>query len=347
MTTRRWHVLIPDRLTSAPDVERAVLGTDTVFLTPGASDAAEVPDAYWTQADAILAWHEVRIGDDVVARLERCKVIVRVGAGFDNVDLESAARRGIPVCNVPDYGTNDVADHTLALILALSRGIVAYDDAARHGRWEWDAAGPLNRVTGAACGIVGLGRIGTATALRAKAFGMPVLFFDPYKDAGYDKALGIERVWTLEALLERSDVVTLHMPLTDETRGMAGASFFARCRPGALFINVARGLCLDLDALHDALRSGRLRGAGLDVLPQEPPWPDHPLIDAWRRGEPWIAGRLVITPHAAFYNRESYVEMRRKAAEEVLRVLQGEEPRNCVNRAWLTRAAQTLVRIPL
>lgn len=346
MTTRRWQVLIPDRLTSAPDVEQAVLGADTVFLTPGATDAAAVPDACWRQADAILVWHDVHIGDDVIARLDRCRVIVRVGTGFDNVDLESAARRRIPVCNVPDYGNNDVADHALALMLALSRGIVAYDDAARRGRWEWNAAGPLTRVTGATCGIVGLGRIGTATALRAKAFGMQVLFYDPYKEAGYDKALGIERVWTLDALLERSDVVTLHTPLTDETRGMAGASFFARSRPGALFINVARGQCLDLDALHDALRSGRLRGAGLDVLPEEPPRPEHPLIDAWRRREPWIAGRLVITPHAAFYNRESYVEMRRKAAEEVLRVLQGEAPRNCVNREWLSGALRTSMGIP-
>lgn len=340
---RAWKVLIPDRLTTAPDVEQAVLGVDTVFLTPGARSAAEVPEAHWQEADAILAWHEVHISDDIIARLRSCRVIVRIGTGFDNIDIESAGRHDIPVCNVPDYGTGDVADHALALILALARGIVAYDAAAMAGRWDWDAAGRLRRLDGTVCGIVGLGRIGTATALRAKAFGMRVLYYDPYKDAGYDKALGIERVWSLGALLERSDVVTLHTPLTAETRRMADASFFARLKHDAIFINVARGPCVDLDALHDALRSGRLRGAGLDVLPEEPP-ASHPMIEAWRQRESWIAGRLVITPHAAFYNRESYTEMRRKAAEEARRVLAGEGPRHCVNGALL-RSAQS-PRIP-
>lgn len=334
-----WSILIPDRLYPPADVEEAVLGKDARFEMAMAGDGTAIPDVMWRQADAVLAWHEVRLHEGVIAKLDRCKVIVRVGAGFDNVDLEAAARSGIPVCNVPDYGTNDVADHAMSLLLGLARGISGYDRAARSGAWSWDCAGALRRVTGSTFGIVGLGRIGTAVAVRAKAFGMRVLFYDPYKDVGYDKALGIERAHRLDDLLSQSDAVTLHTPLTEETRRFAGKQFFCTLKEGAIFINTARGACCELDALHEVLRSNRLRAAGLDVLEQEPPDVRHPLIQAWRLQEDWIAGRLLITPHAAFYNRESYVELRRKAAEEARRVLTGEAPRSCVNAGYLKRGS--------
>lgn len=334
-----WRVLIPDRLTEPPDVERLVFGEDTIFWTPGAARAADVPDECWRGADAVLAWHELTYDAAVLAKLERCRVIVRIGVGFDNVDLRAAGAQGIRVCNVPDYGTNDVADHAMALLLTLARGLPRYDEAARQGQWTWEAAGPLARVTGRTLGIIGLGRIGTATAIRAKAFGMRVVFHDPYKDPGYDKALGVEQAQTLDELLARADVVSLHTPLTAETARLANRSFFERWKAAGTFINTARGGCQDLDALHWALESGRLRAAGLDVLPEEPPDPRHPLIRAWRAREAWLDGRLLITPHAAFFNRESYEEMRRKAAEEALRVLTGAEPRYCVNREWLPPCA--------
>jgi len=184
-------------------------------------------------------------------------------------------------------------------------------------------------------GIIGLGRIGTATALRAKAFGMRVVFYDPYIPDGQDKALGVTRCYELADLLAQADVVSIHTPLTSETRGMANAAFFSMLKPGAIFINTARGAIVDLDALTEALRSGQVGAAGLDVLPQEPPDPDHPLIRAWRARESWIAYRLIITPHAAFYCEEAYREMRMKAALEAKRVLAGQKPRNCVNEAWL------------
>ncbi len=334
-----WSVLIPDRLSPPADVEAATLGKDVIFDMPAAGDGGTIPDAMWRRADAVLAWHEVRLHAGVIAKLDQCKVIVRVGAGFDNVDLEAAGGRGIPVCNVPDYGTNDVADHAMSLYLGLARGISGYDRAARGGAWSWDCAGPLNRVTGATLGIIGLGRIGTAVAIRAKAFGLRVLFHDPYKPVGYDKALGIERTFRLEELLAQADAVTLHIPLTEETKHLAGKDFFRVLKKGAIFVNTARGACCDLEALHDALRSERLRAAGLDVLEQEPPDTRHPLIQAWRLQDEWLAGRLLITPHAAFYNRESYAELRTKAAEEARRVLTGHLPLSCVNTQWLTSAA--------
>jgi phosphoglycerate dehydrogenase-like enzyme len=330
-----WRILIPDRLPPPADIEQAVFGTDTTFLMPLAQRTEAVPEPHWPQADAILLWHEVFLNAETIQKLERCKVVVRIGVGFDNVDLVAAGQRGIYVCNVPDYGTEDVADHALAMMLSLSRGLPGYAVAARADRWSWEAAGELRRLRGQTLGIVGLGRIGTAVALRARAFGLNIVFYDPYKADGYDKSLGIVRMRELTDLVSRSNIVTLHTPLTDETHAMAGRSFFAALPRGAIFINTARGGCYDLDELHNAMKDGHVRGAGLDVFPDEPPNPRHPLIAAWKEQDPWLAGRLIITPHAAFWNRDSYTEMRRKAAEEALRVLNGQQPLNCVNRQWL------------
>jgi phosphoglycerate dehydrogenase-like enzyme len=319
------------------DIEEDVFGPNACVLAPRARHASDISDEIWASADAILAWYELQFTAQVIAKLERCQVIVRVGIGVDNVDLEAAGRRGIPVCNVPDYCTTEVADHTMGLILALARGIYAFSERLRASdeAWNWHAAGKLNRLTGARLGIIGLGRIGTAVALRAKAFGIEVLFYDPYLPAGIDKSLGVTRCHELPDLLSQVDIVSFHTPLTAETENMADSAFLAKLKPGAILVNTARGAIVQLDALAEVLRSGHLRGAGLDVLPWEPPDPNHPLIRAWRAGEDWIAQRLIITPHSAFMSEEAYSEVRRKAAEEAKRVLAELPPRNCVNLEWL------------
>ena len=329
-------ILIPDRLTSPAEVEQDVFGSDIKILTPCAKNASEIDDDTWRKADAILAWHELQYSAEIIDKLDRCKVIVRIGVGFDNVDLIASGKKGIPVCNVPDYGTNDVADHAIGLMLSLARGIFAYSEKVRESNsWDWNNAGELHRLTCATLGIIGLGRIGTAIALRAKALGMYIIFYDPYLPDGQDKALGVVRCENLSGLLEQSDVVSIHTPLSKETRGMADSTFFTKMKKGSIFINTARGAIVSLDALTEALKTNHLRGVGLDVLPQEPPDPDHPLIKAWRSKERWISQRLIITPHAAFYNKESYEEMRRKAALEARHVLEGKEPKNCVNKPFL------------
>ena len=330
-------VLIPDRLDSPAEIEQQVLGADTEILTPKATHTDEIPAAVWASCDAILAWHEIDFTKDVIGRLENCRVIVRVGVGYDNVDLKAAGEKGIAVCNVPDYGTNDVADHAVAMMMSLFRNLPGYDSRARDGKWTWEDAGELRRITGSSLGIIGLGRIGSATAIRAQSLGMRVLFHDPYKQDGYDKVLGIERVQELAELLGSSDAVSLHVPLTEETKGMVCDGFFERLKPGAILVNTSRGKTMDLDSVERALRRGVLRGAGLDVLPEEPPDMSHPLIRAWKEREEWLEGRMILTPHAAFYNAESYAEMRRKAAEEAARVLAGSAPRNCVNGQYLRR----------
>jgi phosphoglycerate dehydrogenase-like enzyme len=203
--------------------------------------------------------------------------------------------------------------------------------------WRFDGAPLIGRVRGRTFGVVGLGRIGTATALRAKALGCEVGFFDPYNVAGVELALDLTRFPSLGALLQAADIVSIHVPSTAETRGMFGRAVFAQMRPGAILINTARGGVVDLDALHEALKAGRIGGAALDVLPSEPPSPDHPLLVAWRAREPWIEGRFLVTPHAAFYSAEGIVDMRRKGAETAVAGARG-ELRNCVNRAELGRA---------
>ena len=332
-----WSVLIPDRLSPPADFEQQELGADTHIILGQTRESAKIPDTAWAAADAVIVWHEMTLDASVIAKLVRCKVIVRCGVGFDNVDLEAAGRKGIPVCNVPDYGTADVADHSMALLLSLMRGLPAFDAAAREPRtWVWtSSAGVLRRIAGARLGLIGLGRIGSAVALRAKAFGMHVRYYDPYLPDGYDKVLGIERAHTLDDLLPELHAVSFHVPLTDETRGMGSAAFFAKLSPGTVLINTARGGLVQLDALEEAMRSGQVGAAGLDVLSTEPASQADPLIAAWHRSDDWIRHRLIISPHAAFYCAESYEEMRRKAARTVREVLTGQPPRNAVNQTWL------------
>ena len=325
----RWQVVVPDRLAPPADVEQGVFGDRAIVTALGAHTTAELRGKI-EQADAILAWHDLQWTDVVLATLARCRVIVRVGVGFDNVDLDAAARRGIVVCNVPDYGTHDVADHAMALVLALARGLAGFERAAQAGTWAWGVA-PSFRLTGKTFGVVGLGRIGTATALRAKAFGLRVVFYDPYKPEGWDKALGIARAHALDELAHQADLVSLHAPLTAETRGMIGRSFFAAARRGLVLINTARGPIVDWAAFSAAFDAGTVAAAGFDVLPTEPADRSDRLVRAWAAGE--LHDRLLITPHCAFYSTEALHEMRRKAAEEALRVLTGERPRNRVGGA--------------
>ena len=323
-------VLIPDRLETDTAIERSVFGDEIELLTPNVTHSKDVPCDIWERADALLAWHELSYDVKIIEKLLKCKVIVRVGAGIDNVDLQAAKERGIVVCNVPDYGTNDVADHALALLLHLARAIQPYEQSIRIGEWSWKPGEMLTRLTGKKFGIIGLGRIGMAVALRAKAFGMEVCFYDPYVRSGYEKSLNITRVESLYELSSLSDIVSIHTPLTPETNNMLDDKYFKVAKPGQIVINTARGPIVNIEDLYLAMKNDAIYGFGSDVLPLEPPSKNEPLIKAWLAEEEWVYGRLVLTPHCAFYNKESFKEMRQKAAAEALRVLAGKEPLNRV-----------------
>jgi C-terminal binding protein len=283
------------------------------------------------EVTVLIAWHETALDAVTLAALAAAGVrgIVRSGVGYDNVDLAAAQAEGITVCNVPDYGTDEVADHTLALLLWCLRGLHAAPPAAAAPAGWWNAArfAAIPRLQGRTLALLGFGRIGQATARRAQSFGLDVRWYDPYVPRGQDKVTRTIRVETLPALLAEADALSIHCLLGPETRGLLDAPTLALLPAHAVVVNTARGGVVDGAALLDALRSGRLAGAAVDVLAHEPPV-DDPLYSAYVRGE---APTLLMTPHIAWYSRESAVELRRKAAAEAGRLLHGEPPWNSVS----------------
>jgi C-terminal binding protein len=324
--TARPLVVVTDHLAEA-GVEKPVLeGIADVLLLQTNNEADVIRRG--ADADILLVYHDILLGERVIAALPRCRAIIRCGVGFDNVDLQAAGSRGIVVCNVPDYGTEEVADHAMLLLLATTRRLLPCDAAIRAGTWEVAPAMGTPRLRGRTLGLIGLGRIGTATAMRAKAFGLRVVFYDPLLPDGVDKALGIERAYRLEELLPQADFVSVHCFLSRETRHILNEKTLSLLPRGAYVINTARGGCIDLDALYHALESGQISYAGLDVVEREP------LDDERIRKHP----RVILSPHTAFYSVEGFNEMRTKGAMEARRVILGEAVRNPVNLHCLTGA---------
>lgn len=328
----RPRVVVADFITDGLLPEREVLGdlADLEFLDANseADLAGRIDDAA-----AVMLYHNVRISRDTISRLTRCKLIVRCGVGFDNVDHRFARERGIPVANVPDYGTEEVADSAIGMMLSLTRGIHLYDSRLRRklGPWSYTPAAPIRRLRGRVFAVIGLGRIGSATALRAKALGMDVAFYDPHKQDGYDKALGVRRVEKLDDLLRQAFVLSVHCPLTPETRHVVDARAISLMPDASFLVNTARGATVDATAVPPAVRSGKLAGAAIDVLPDEPPPDDHPLLVAWRDPNDPCHDRVIVNPHAAFYSEEGLLDMRVKGSQACRRALLGEPLRNVVN----------------
>jgi C-terminal binding protein len=327
----QFRAVVVDFVSGEPAIELGVLGDIADVVALNENDEAELAGRI-EHADVVMVYNTtLRTG--TISRLTNCRVIVRCAVGFDNIDVAFARARGIPVCNVPDYGTEEVADTAIGLMLALVRGNHFHNSRLQRGEGEWryKSAAPISRLRGKVFGVVGLGRIGTAAAVRAKAFGMDVVFFDPFKPAGYDKALGIRRANTLAELLRQTFVVSIHTPLTETTRNIIDAAAIASMPRGSILVNTARGGCVDATAIPAAIASGHLAGAGIDVLPVEPPPADHPLLAAWRDVTHPCHDRVILTPHSAFYSEEGILDMRTKGAEECRRALLGEPLRNVVN----------------
>ncbi len=326
------QVFVTDLVDDGLEIERRILGELAVVKACGAEDEHELVGRV-EDAGALMVYHNIELTAATIDRLTDCKLIIRCGVGTDNVDIAAATSRGIPVANVPDYGTEEVADSAIGMMLTLTRGIHWLNKQlqAKTGPWTYAQAVPLTRLRGEVFGIVGLGRIGTATAQRAKALGMDVLFYDPYKPDGYDKSLGIRRVHELAALFEQSYVVSFHCPLTDETRHMIDGSSIETMRRGSYLINTARGKVVDTSVIPAAIESGRLAGAGIDVLSEEPPSDDMPLLAAWRDPQHPAYARVIVNPHSSFYCEEGLTEIRVKASEACRAALLGQPIRTRVN----------------
>jgi D-3-phosphoglycerate dehydrogenase len=319
------QVAVADSVFPNLDPARAVLSAIGAELQLASAPKPEAILRVATGADAVLVTY-ARITAEMIAQMTRCRIISRFGIGVDNVDIPAATTAGIVVTKVPDYCIDEVSDHALALLLALARKIPFANALVQAGRWEMPAVVPIHRLRGSVLGLVGFGRIPQLIAPKAKAFGLRVVAYDPYvPDEIFDRA-GVESV-EFSRLLAISDYVSVHTPLLPETRGLFGADVFGQMKPTACLVNTARGPIVDEAALAQALDSGQLAGAALDVLSEEPP-SNSPLVGR---------DNVILTPHTSFYSEESLVELQTKAAEEVVRVLTGQPPRNPVNPEVLQR----------
>jgi D-3-phosphoglycerate dehydrogenase len=317
-------VAITDYVFPSLEPERAVLEPLGVELRSQQCRSEEEIIALAREADGVLNCY-AKMTARVVENLTRCKIIARYGIGVDNVDLAAATKARIVVTNVPDYCVDEVSDHALALLLALARKILTADAGVRGGTWSVTAHAEIRRLRGLTLGLIGFGKIAKALASKAQALGMKLLVYDPYLHPEIISRHGAEAAgW--EKLLAEADAISIHVPLSEETHNLIGKRELAHMKPTAFLINTSRGGIVDEQALAVALQEGRLGGAALDVLSTEPPPPDYPLRQA---------PNMILTPHLAFYSRESVIELQTKAAEEVARALKGEPPRSPVNREVL------------
>ena len=268
-----------------------------------------------------------QVDADIINRAPALRVVARTGVGVDNIDVDAATARGIPVTNVPAYCVDEVAEHVIALAMALRRKLGLYDRAVRDRDWSLETGQPIRRLAGRTFGVLGYGRIGAATAGRARALGFKVIAHAPGLSVGSTDGDGVEGV-TLDDLARRSDVISLHAPLNDGTRHVVDGRFLDAMKPDAVLINAARGGLVDGEALARALHAGRIGGAGLDVFEHEPLSPAHPLLRA---------PNTILTPHVAYYSEDSLRDLARQAAENVAAVLTGREPADVVNREALRR----------
>lgn len=328
------RVLITDFVTDT-DAERAALpGVEVVALrdllgrAPAPWDVVRAAREHG--AAVLISWHEIHFDATIIAALAGAGVrgIVRAGVGYDNVDLVAARAAGVTVCNVPDYGTDEVADHAMALLLWCLRCLHAAPHNAVAPEAWWDAArfAAIPRLTGRTLALLGFGRIGQATARRAQAFGLNVRWYDPYVPRGQDKVTRTTRVESLPDLLADADALSVHCLLSVETRHVLDTAALALLPSHSVVVNTARGSVIEETALLAALRERRLAAAALDVLWREPPI-ESALYKAYLRGE---LTTLLLTPHIAWYSRQSVLELRGKAAAEAGRLLRGEAPWNPV-----------------
>lgn len=312
-------VVLTDYVWETLDVERKILD-GLASLTPLQTKTPEEFMAQAVDCDALLNTYSGPISGDVIAKMPKCKIIARYGIGVDTIDLEAATAAGIIVTNNPSYCVEEVAEATMALLLACARKIVVFDRLVRNGRWELSPGKPICRMSGSTLGLVGFGNIARLVATRARAFGMRVIYFDPFIRPGQFDVLGSKV--DFDELLHESDFVSLHPPLTPNTRKMMNDVAFSKMKKTAFLINCARGPVVDSAALIRALDEETIAGCALDTTDPEPLPNPHPLRDR---------DNVIINPHAAWYSEQAMVGLQSGAPNEVRRVLTGQWPVNVVN----------------
>lgn len=312
------NVFITDYIDS-PNIEFDVLGN---YLSDNLSKEIEY----------IIVWHQ-KVDKYFIDNLPNLKGIVRYGVGYDQIDIDYCRKRNIVVCNTPDYGTDEVSDTALAMIMNITRGISRYDYFARSyfDTWQENTIKSIKRNKDVKLGVIGAGRIGGSLILKANALRFQTFFYDPYVARGHEKMLNSNRLESLKEMLNECDIISINCPLTSETVGLVNDEFILNMKDGASLINTARGgIISNVDVFYKALKEHKLSNVSLDVLPEEPPKKSI-LIDAWRGKDSWLDGRFIINPHTAYYSDKSFFEMRFKAASNILRMIEGKSPYNRVD----------------
>ena len=299
-----------------PNFEKKILGN---LLTKVKEDAS-----------VLLVWHKI-INSEYLDKFPKVKLLIRYGVGCDNIDFHEIKKRGIMLCNTPDYGVDEVSDTNLAMLMNITRKLAHYDAISKKisdGAWQENIFKDIRRNSEIAVGIIGAGRIGSLFALKAKSVGFKVSIYDPYDNRGNEKILNVSRYDNLDELLKKSDVVSTNCILTDETKGMVNKKFIKKMKKGSSLINTARGAIIDnLDDFIEPIKSNMISNISLDVLPDEPPKKSI-LVDEWRKNKEWTIGKVIINPHSGYYSVQSYTEMRESASKNALRFLHKLRPYN-------------------
>lgn len=316
-----YKVFMTDSIFPETSIEEEELSKAGAELVKSSSKDAETFIKEGHDCDAMLVVY-AQVGEEVINSLEKCRIIVRTGIGVNNIDIASASARKIMVANVPDYCQDEVADHAMALFLAGVRKIAYLNNKIREGKWDVNEAKPIPRLRGKKFGIIGCGAIGRKVAERAKAFGMEVYGYDPYLPDEKFQEEGIVKVSSLDEFYPLVDYFSLHVPLMDETHHMINMESLGKMKPETFFVNTSRGPLVNEEDLYEALSKKMIAGAGLDVLNAEPPEMPIPLADF---------DNVILTPHAAFVSEEAIPELRRKAAQEIVRTLTEGKPKYWVN----------------
>lgn len=325
--TSRFEVVIANSEFSDGNLEQEILGKIGAAVKKFQAHDVNELLRITRSAHGILCTYDAPFTEEVISNFENARVIVVSAVGYDNIDVKTATEKGVVVCNVPDYMTFEVAEHTIALILALIRRIPLADRFVRAGEWpaygplSWTRLRPLSHLDGKVAGIVGFGRIGKQVAERLRAFRVRLMAYDPYVSKGDAAERGVELV-SLHTLMKESDVIAVNALLSEETHHLIGDQELRLMKRTAIIVNTSRGKIIDQSALVQALVDQRIAGAGLDVLEREPPDANDPVLKL---------ENVILTPHVGSTSEKSYSELRRMAAEEVGRVLLGERPRHPVN----------------
>ena len=334
------NIFIPDLLKEV-NLEKKIFGKKYNIILSSPDKFEKLSDEFFSKIDGVMTGHHVKFDKKIIKKLKRCKIIVRYGVGFDNVDTKQSGLQNIAVCNVPDYGVDEVSDHALGLIINLSRYLTGNDNDLRKQiknnkiEWKYDLNKNQIRLKNLNLGIIGLGRIGSSLSLKSKNIFKQIYFYDPYIPDGLEKSLNIKKKENLIDLFKLSDIISVHVPSSKKNKFFLKNSYFNNAKRNLIFINTSRGDLVKNDTLHKYFSKGKIAGLGLDVFENEPINEKDNLTRLWLN--PKNIGKIIFTPHNAFYSKQALFEIRYKALITLKNYFEKKKLKNCVNLSFFSK----------